>query len=357
RLGGDEFVVVLAKLAAAGDALPVAGKLLDALAAPYAIGGRTLHSGASIGVAMFPADGADGATLLKHADAAMYHAKGQGRANIQFFDAAMGVRALARLELEADLRGALEAGQLGLHYQPQVAAADGRIHGFEALLRWRHPVRGFVSPADFIPVAEESGLIEPIGAWVLDTACRQLAAWRAQGFTGLCMAVNLSARQLRTADLAHRVQAAIDRHGIPPGALEIEITESVAMDDPERGIARLNDLHRLGVTLAIDDFGTGYSSLAYLKLLPIHVLKIDRAFVRDVETDPNDAAICAATVLLAHTLGLKVVAEGIETAAQRQTLGGQGCDYLQGYLFGRPAPAEAWHEHLMNNPIHAETAP
>jgi len=356
RLGGDEFVVVLTGMDDATDALPVAGKILAALSAPHAIEERTLHSSVSIGIAVFPADGADGATLLKNADAAMYHAKEQGRANIQFFDAEMNARALARLELEADLRGALAAGQLELHYQPQVAARRGQIRGFEALLRWHHPLRGMVSPDDFIPIAEESGLIEPIGAWVLDTACRQLAAWQAEGVTGIRMAVNLSARQLRAPNLVEQVGEVLARHNIQPGELEIEVTESVAMDNPEQSIERLRALRALGVTLAIDDFGTGYSSLAYLKLLPIHVLKIDRAFVRDVETDANDAAICAATVALAHTLGLQVVAEGIETAAQRHVLASvQGCDYLQGYLIGRPAPAEAWRERLVG--ISSNTPP
>ncbi|MDP3031687.1 MAG: EAL domain-containing protein [Rhodocyclaceae bacterium] len=358
-LGGGEFVIVLTGPQDSAAARTLANGMLGALGDFHMIDGRKVHTDACIGAALFPADGADAATLLQHAATAMYAVREKGRANVQFFDTAMEMRALARLELEADLRGALEAGQLSLHYQPQVTAADGRICGFEALLRWRHPLRGMVSPAEFIPVAEESGLIEPIGAWVLDTACRQLAAWRVDGVKGLRMAVNLSARQLHAADLVLQVQALLDRHGILPGELEIEVTESVAMSDPEQGIERLRALRALGITLAIDDFGTGYSSLAYLKLLPIHVLKIDRAFVRDVETNANDTAICAATVALAHTLGLKVVAEGIETEAQRHVLIGQGCDYLQGYLFGWPAPAEAWPEHLkqlMNNPHHTEAA-
>ena len=348
RLGGDEFVVVLSSMDATSDALSVAGKILAALRAPHAIGERTLHASVSIGIALFPSDGTDATTLLKNADAAMYLAKSKGRDNAQFFDAAIAVLALERFELEDKLRGALDAGQFALHFQPQVAARDGRILGFEALLRWCHPVRGFVSPADFIPVAEETGLIESIGAWVLDSACRQLAVWRADGITGLRMAVNLSARQLRATDLVEQVRDVLARYGLQPGELEIEVTESVAMDNPEQSIEQLRALRALGVTLAIDDFGTGYSSLAYLKLLPIHVLKIDRAFVRDVETNANDAAICAATVALAHTLGLKVVAEGIETEAQRNYLATElGCDYLQGYLFGQPAPPEIWRKRLV----------
>ncbi|MHB1360052.1 MAG: putative bifunctional diguanylate cyclase/phosphodiesterase [Rhodocyclaceae bacterium] len=351
-LGGGEFVIVLPMLTVPQDiaaARTLADEIFGALGNFQMIDGRMVQADACIGIAVFPADGADAATLLQHAAAAMYAAKENTHANIQFFDAAMNLHALARLELETDLRGALEAGQLELHYQPQVTAGDGRIRGFEALLRWRHPLRDFVSPVDFIPIAEESGLIEPIGAWVLDSACRQLADWRAEGIAGLRMAVNLSARELRSSDLVERVRTVLDRHGIQASQIEIEVTESVAMDDPERGIERLRQLHALGVTLAIDDFGTGYSSLAYLKLLPIHVLKIDRAFVRDVETDANDAAICAATIALAHTLGLKVVAEGIETEAQRHVLATvQGCDYLQGYFFGRPAPAASWRERLLD---------
>lgn len=351
-LGGGEFVIGLpapTEPQARGAAHALADKILGALGDFQISDGRRVHADASIGISVFPADGADAATLLQHAAAAMYAAKENKRANIQFFDAAMNLRALARLELETDLRDALKAGQLELHYQPQITASDGRICGFEALLRWRHPRRGMVSPADFIPIAEASGLIEPIGAWVLDSACRQLADWRAEGIAGLRMAVNLSARELRSSDLVERVRTVLDRHGIQASQIEIEVTESVAMDDPERGIELLRQLHALGVTLAIDDFGTGYSSLAYLKLLPIHVLKIDRAFVRDVETDANDAAICAATIALAHTLGLKVVAEGIETEAQRHVLATvQGCDYLQGYFFGRPAPAASWRERLLD---------
>ena len=281
-LGGGEFVIAIpvpTEPQDRGAARVLAEKVLGALDDFQMIDGRRVHAGASIGIALFPADGADAATLLQHAAAAMYAAKENKRANIQFFDAAMGLRAMARLELEADLRCALAAGQFELHYQPQVTAHDGRICGFEALLRWHHPLRGFVAPADFIPIAEATGLIEPIGAWVLDSACRQLAAWRADGNTGLRMAVNLSARELRASDLVERVRAVIDRHGIQPGELEIEVTESVAMDDPEQGIERLRALRALGVTLAIDDFGTGYSSLAYLKLLPIH--EIGRASCRE----------------------------------------------------------------------------
>jgi len=342
RLGGDEFVVVLTGMTEAVDAAPMAGKILRALGEPYDIEGNKLHSSPSVGIGIYPDDGADGASLMKNADAAMYHAKEQGRNNIQFFTAAMNASAGERLVLENELRQALEEGQLELHYQPQVEAETGKLYGFEALARWRHPQRGLVPPIKFIPIAEESGLIEALGAWVLNEACRQLAEWRVLGATDIRMAVNLSAHQLRAPDLVESVRAALLRHGLGRGDLELEITESAAMENPERAIDRLRALRDLGIHLAIDDFGTGYSSLAYLKLLPIHSLKLDRAFVRDIESDENDAAISAATLALAHSLGLKVVAEGVETEAQRYFLQLHRCDYLQGYLYGKPEPAATW---------------
>lgn len=341
RLGGDEFVVVLTGIDAVSGAMAVAAKILHTLEQPYAIGGNALHSTASIGVTTFPDDGATIEALMRNADTAMYHAKDGGRNAIQFFAASMNEAAAERLALEGDLREALAAGELELHYQPQVDAVSRRLCGFEALLRWRHPRRGMVSPLKFVPIAEESGLIEPIGAWVIDTACRQLAAWRAAGRNDFRLAVNLSARQLRSSTLVAEVRDALARHALDPDVLELEVTESVAMSDPDRAIGQLHALRAVGVTLAIDDFGTGYSSLAYLKMLPIQILKIDRAFVSDIETDANDAAICTATVALAKSLGLKVVAEGVETGAQRDFLVAQGCDLLQGYLFGRPQPADS----------------
>ena len=338
RLGGDEFVVVSTNLTGAEDAGLIAAKILGALEAPYEIEGRLLHSTPSMGIALFPDDGEEPSTLLKCADAAMYSTKAHGRNSFEFFSPAMTAIATGRLELERDLREALQSGQFELHYQPQICAADDRVCGVEALLRWRHPVRGMVSPLTFIPVAEETGIIQPLGLWVLDEACRQLAAWRREGIDGVRMAVNLSAQQLRSPDLIGEVRAALRRHGLGHGDLELEVTESTAMTDPERAIGQLKALRDLGVHLAIDDFGTGYSSLAYLKLLPIQTLKLDRAFVSDIETDENDAAISAATLALAHSLGLTVVAEGIETEGQSEFLRRHGCDVLQGYLFGRPEP-------------------
>jgi diguanylate cyclase (GGDEF)-like protein/PAS domain S-box-containing protein len=350
RLGGDEFVVVLTSLANDMDAALVATKMVVMLGEPYEIEGKLLHSTPSIGISLFPANGEDTDTLMKSADTAMYHAKEKGRNNFQFFSPAMTAAASERLELERDLRGALLAGQFELHYQPQVCATSSRILGVEALIRWRHPERGLIPPLKFIPIAEETGVIEAIGAWVLDEACRQKAAWRDAGFGLKHVAVNLSAYQLRSPDLLKQVKDAIARNDLDPGELELEITESVAMDDPERAIGQLRALRDAGVELAIDDFGTGYSSLAYLKLLPIHTLKLDRAFVRDIESDENDAAISAATLALAKNLGLRVVAEGVETTAQKDFLAGHGCNLLQGYLFGKPAAAGELTAQWRNDP-------
>lgn len=347
RLGGDEFIVVLAALSNEMDAVLVARKILAVLSAPHEVDGRLLHSTPSIGIALYPANGDDADTLMKNADTAMYHAKEKGRNNFQFFCPDMTAAATERLELERDLRSALENQEFELHYQPQVRTQSGEIHGVEALIRWRHRERGLVPPLKFIPIAEETGVIEAIGAWVLREACRQMAAWRNEGFALQHVAVNLSAHQLRSPELLSQVRDAIAEFDLAPGVLELEITESVAMEDPERAIDQLRALRDSGVELAIDDFGTGYSSLAYLKMLPIHTLKLDRAFVRDIETDENDAAISAATLALARNLGLRVVAEGVETEAQRRFLSEHACDLLQGYLFGRPEPADdlsaRWH--------------
>jgi diguanylate cyclase (GGDEF)-like protein/PAS domain S-box-containing protein len=351
RLGGDEFVVVLTALESAHEAMPVANKILRRLTRTYQIGGHSLHSSPSIGVAICPADGDSVADLLKKADAAMYSAKEKGRKNIRFFTAELTAVASERMALENELRGALAGGQLELYYQPQVAVQGLRIRGVEALLRWHHPLRGMVPPDRFIPIAEESGQIEEIGAWVIDTACRQLAEWQEQGIHGVRMAINLSAQQLRSPVLVDLVSKSIRKHGIAAADLELEITESVAMEDPEAAIGQMQRLRGLGLSLAIDDFGTGYSSLAYLKNLPIQILKLDRSFVRDIEVDANDAAISAATVALAHRLGLEVIAEGVETVAQAEYLGiDHGCDILQGYLFGRPVPASELTETLRQPP-------
>ena len=343
RLGGDEFVVVMTDVGEApvGAVSAMAAKILQRLTMPHVVDGRELHATPSIGVAVFPDDGNDADTLMKNADVAMYHAKSRGRHNFQFFAASMNVAAEERVALEGSLRHAIDAGELLLHYQPQIDAVSGKVVGVEALVRWQHPERGMIPPVKFIPLAEETGLIEPLGLWVLDAACRQLWSMSRRHGAGLRMAVNLSARQLRQESLVDRVRELIATYEVAPGGLELEITESVAMDDPDLTIEVLRRLRELGVVLAIDDFGTGYSSLSYLKLLPIQRLKLDRSFVSEIETDHNDAIICSATIALAHSLGLEVVAEGVETEAQLTYLKYLGCDIIQGYYFSRPLAEDA----------------
>jgi len=342
RLGGDEFVIVIAADHAPAAAASVAGKLLRSLGAPYELAGHIVHSSPSIGIALYPADGSDVETLMKNADTAMYHAKQSGRNNAQFYTEAMNLAARERIELENALRRALEQREFVLHYQPQVCAGSERICGVEALLRWQHPEKGLIAPALFIPVAEETGLIEAIGEWVIDEACRQAAAWKAAGIRGVVVAVNLSAQQLKNDSLVPRVRATLERHGLEKGEIEFEVTETTAMTDPERAIERLTALRALGIRLSIDDFGTGYSSLFQLKRLPLDALKLDRAFVSGIEKNQNDAVICATTIAMARSLGLHVIAEGVETKAQRDFLTAKHrCDLLQGYLFGKPEPAEA----------------
>jgi diguanylate cyclase (GGDEF)-like protein/PAS domain S-box-containing protein len=342
RLGGDEFVLVLTGIAKDGAraAASVATKAMTVLGRPYLVLGHELHSTPSIGIGIFPADGEDADTLMKSADTAMYHAKSSGRNNFQFFTAAMNQATVERLALEVGLRSAIEREELFVHYQPQMDVRRGRIVGMEALLRWRHPERGLIPPLKFIPIAEDTGQIEAIGAWVLEQALTQVARWRADGRADLRVAVNLSAQQLRGDGFAALVAQALQRHALPGEALELEITESVAMRDPTRTAELLRQLRSHGVALAIDDFGTGYSSLAYLKRLPLSCLKLDRSFVMDIDHDPNDAAICTATIQLAHSLGLGVVAEGVESQAQLAFLRELGCDTAQGHFISKPLAAD-----------------
>ncbi|THF60799.1 EAL domain-containing protein [Pseudothauera nasutitermitis] len=339
RQGGDEFVVVAQGAGEGMDAAHVAEKILARLSTPYHVDGSELHTTPSIGIAMFPEDGEDAAELLRNADTAMYHAKTLGRANYQFYTESMNRKATERLNLERKLRQALRHGEFELWYQPQLSAAGGRITGVEALARWHHPEDGPIPPARFIPLAEETGLIVPLGHWVLHEACRQARAWMDEGLAPLRISVNLSARQLMHAGLADAIAEALADSRLPAGLLELEITESAVMERPDDATEVLQGLKRLGVRLAIDDFGTGYSSLSYLKLFPLDHLKIDRSFVSDIEHDANDAAIVAAAVSLAHSLGLSVIAEGVESAEQVARLAGLGCDELQGYHFSRPLPA------------------
>lgn len=340
RIGGDEFVVAVTSLHDDAQVAPIARIILHMLGQPYAINQKEIYSSPSIGISTFPYDGNDAETLMLNADTAMYHAKAQGRNNFQFFTESMTVDANQRLKLEMELREAIELNQFELHYQPQICCQSMAPVAVETLVRWRHPAMGLVSPGMFIPLAEETKLIVPIGNWVLEEACRKHQEWRLKYNRRIRMAVNLSAQQLLVEDLVERVDGLLGKYGMSGEDLELEVTESAAMNKPEDAIKLLKRVRKLGVELAIDDFGTGYSSLAYLKLLPIQTLKLDRAFVSDIESNENGAAISAATLALAHNLNLKVVAEGVETETQRDFLLGHKCDYLQGYLFSKPLPPD-----------------
>jgi EAL domain-containing protein (putative c-di-GMP-specific phosphodiesterase class I) len=314
--------------------------VLSKFAAPVILGGNEVFIGASIGIALYPADTMDADSLLKFADSAMYHAKESGRNNFQFYSQDMTASVQARLRLETDLRRALDKRELFLHYQPQVDARSNRITGVEALLRWRDASGTLISPAQFIPLAEDTGLIVPIGQWVLETACAQLKRWHDAGHGEMIMSVNVASRQLRDPMFRDIVSQAIVASGIPAQSLELEITESVLLEHSNDTLRTLNELKRLGVSLAIDDFGTGYSSLSYLKRFPIDRLKIDQSFVRDLADDSNDLAIVRAIIALARAMRLAVIAEGVETAEQLELLRCEDCHQYQGYFFAHPMSAD-----------------
>ena len=339
RLGGDEFVVLLEGRASAADLAAIAHKLLVTIGEPLAILGCTFLVTGSIGIAQYPADGRDAATLLKYADAAMYLAKSKGKNNIQFYSAELADMAAKQFDVESALRLALTRNELLLHYQPKVGMSGAGILGVEALARWMHPSRGMVPPAEFIPVAEERGLIIPLGRWVIREVCRQNRDWRRAGLVAPRVAVNLSAWQFTDKDLVSDIGDAMAQYGVGSEEFEVELTESVLMTDPERANSVLQRLHRMGVKIAIDDFGTGYSSLSYLKRFPADALKIDRSFICGLPGDADDRAITQAVIAMAHALGLKVVAEGVETEEQLGLLRALGCDEAQGYLFGKPMAA------------------
>ncbi|MHA7684054.1 putative bifunctional diguanylate cyclase/phosphodiesterase [Cupriavidus sp. PET2-C1] len=338
RLGGDEFVL-LASVSEPADAATLAEKVLSAIREPFQVAGRELRVSSSIGIAMYPGDGERQHDLLTNADAAMYHAKALGRNTICFFEASMNANVHEQLQLVQDMRMALERRELILQYQPKLTAPSGPIVGVEALVRWMHPTRGLIAPDQFIPLAEKTGLIVPIGDWILDEACRQMRAWRNEGRPEWTMAVNLSALQFRHASLIATVRDTLARHALEPRCLTLEVTESTAMRDADASLQILQQLHDMGVRISIDDFGTGYSSLLYLKRLPASELKIDRGFIRDLSRDTEDAAIVSAIVALGRTLNLNIVAEGVETAKQQEFLTRLGCDSLQGFLLGRPMSA------------------
>lgn len=336
RQGGDEFIVLLDNVGATADLVRVAHKILSVLAEPHIIDGRELHASASVGIAIYPRDGDQTEVLLKNSDTAMYCAKDAGRNNYQFFTAEMNANASERLSLATSLRHALSRGEMELHYQPIVSIKDGRIVATEALARWRHPELGYVSPDRFIPIAEESGLIIALGEWVLRTACLQLNDWRARGVALERMVVNLSTRQFRQDNLVQRIVEILAETGVSPESLGLEVTESAIMDDPKNAIVILGKLKMLGIQLSLDDFGTGYSSLSYLKQFPIDKLKIDRSFVQDIATDPDDEALVTAIIAMAHSLNISVVAEGVELSQQLEFIQKKACEEYQGYYFSKP---------------------
>jgi diguanylate cyclase (GGDEF)-like protein/PAS domain S-box-containing protein len=340
RLGGDEFILTINDIARGEDAAKIARRIMEALNEPFKLEEQEVFVTGSIGISLFPHDGKDADTLLKNADSAMYHAKDAGRGTYQFYNASMNAAALQRLAMENSLRKALERQEFLLHFQPQIDVATGRIIGAEALVRWRHPDLGMVAPNDFIPLAEETGLIMPIGEWVLRAACAQGKAWRDEGLGEMIIAVNLSGRQFRQQPLVHTVDEIVKSTGFDPRCLELEITESILVQNVEETITALKRLKDMGLRVSVDDFGTGYSSLTYLRRFPIDTLKIDQSFTRDIATDPGDAAITAAIIAMAEGLKMAVIAEGVETPEQRDCLRQHGCRLMQGYLFSRPVPAD-----------------
>lgn len=342
RLGGDEFVVLLNNIERVEDAAFAARRICQEISKTFTLEGTEVRVTTTIGISLYPSDGDDADQLLKHADVAMYHAKEQGRNGYQFYSQSIHQLALERFALERDLRKTLERGGFHLEYQPKVAMRDTALTGVEALVRWEHPERGRVNPADFIPLAEETGLIVPLGEWVLRTACEQMTKWMEAGIPPFIMAVNCSAIQLVRTDMASVIKSALDATGLNPAYLEIELTESLLLQNVEEGIAILQALKDLGLHVSIDDFGTGFSSLSYLKRLPVDKLKIDQSFIKDLTTDPGDAAIVTSMITLAHNLDLTVVAEGVETREQLGFLRAERCDEIQGYLISRPLTADAF---------------
>ncbi|MES2771009.1 MAG: EAL domain-containing protein [Pseudomonadota bacterium] len=346
RFGGDEFVVVLSDIENPNSVAGLISKLKRGLGDHYEVGGHSLYSTPSIGVSLFPIDGTDPETLLKNADTAMYHAKSKGRDNYQFFSQDMNHAAAERLELENAFRQALEGlhspnSQFSLYFQPQFHVQTRRIVGLEALTRWSHPTRGAITASQFVSIAEETGLIQPLGDWVFWESCRHLRQFRDQGIDGVRMTINLSAQQLRNEALPSVIRGALTCYDLQASDLEIDITENTAMQNPTATIAILSQLKTMGIALAIDDFGSGYSSLAQIKHLPVHRLKLDRSFIAHVEHNKEDAAVCAAAILLGHNLGLDLVAEGVETQGQQDCLSKLGCDILQGFFYSPPLPADA----------------
>jgi diguanylate cyclase (GGDEF)-like protein len=340
RINGDEFTMLLSESDNPDEVIGKARRLLEALAEPFVVGGNELFATASIGIAISPDDGEDIDTLLKHADVALAHAKQRGGNTYQFYSDEINARSLGQLALENQLHKALDRNELVLYYQPKVEVASGRLVGAEALLRWEHSDLGLVSPVDFIPIAEERGLIVPIGEWVLDTACRQCKAWQSEGLGPLRMSVNVSARQFHQPGIIHSIESALDSAGLSGNSLVLELTESMLIDDPKNVIKILHRMKEIGVAISIDDFGTGYSSLSYLKQFPVDELKVDRSFVSDISVNADDCAIVTAIIAMGHSLGFSVVAEGVENAAELDFLRARDCEEYQGFFFSKPLPAD-----------------
>jgi len=348
RVGADEFVLVGSSLADAEDAVQLAARAIEALRAPVRIAGIDVHASPSIGIALYPEDGVTLEALRAHADAAMHSAKHQGRGNVRRYVPGMHAGTEDRVQMESELHHAVELKQFELYYQPKVDTRTGVVRSAEALIRWSHPSRGLVSPAEFIPLAEECGLIGAIGEWVIREACRQARAWQDEGVPSLRISVNLSASQFREVGLVDSIRRALDDVGLLARYLEVELTESAVMSDPEQSVAILEQLSAMGVLVSVDDFGTGYSSMSYLRRFPIDKLKIDRVFINEIASRPEDASIVRAIVSLAHSLNLKVVAEGVETLAQLDFLKTAGCDEYQGYHYSRPLPADQFQRLIRN---------
>jgi diguanylate cyclase (GGDEF)-like protein len=340
RLGGDEFTVLLNVINELEDAAKVAHRITDIISKPFQLDDHEIFITSSIGIAVYPADGEDIESLLKNADAAMYHAKDHGKNHFQYYKQYMNASAFERLTLENDLRKALELDEFLLHYQPQIHADSNEITGLEALIRWQQPDGGIIPPSEFIPLAEETGLIIPISEWVLKTACRQISSWKAEGCKAVPVSVNMSSEQFQQKDFIAAMSGIMTKHMVTPQDLMLEITENTIMQSTETASAVLHALTEMGIRLIIDDFGTGYSSLSYLKTFPIHAIKIDRSFVREIGSDPDDAAIATAIISMGHSLRLKVIAEGVESEDQLAFLHKQKCDEIQGFLFSPPIPPE-----------------
>jgi|HubBroStandDraft_4_1064222.scaffolds.fasta_scaffold10528_2 diguanylate cyclase (GGDEF)-like protein len=354
RLGGDEFVIVFDGPMTRAEALPMGKRLLKVMEPSMRLLGIDVHVSPSIGIAFYPGDGTNVDTLLAHADAAMYNAKERGRNNLQCYAESMGTVTQERVKFESELHEALRAGQFELHYQPKVDTATGRINSAEALIRWRHPKRGLLLPAEFIPVADECGLLDAIGEWVLGEACRQGRIWQLDGPRALRVAVNLAPSQFRLVDLVGQIRRALEASGLDPTLLEIELTETAVMSDAEESVHILEAISRMGVLVSVDDFGTGYSSMSYLRRFPIDKLKIDRCFVEQMTARPEDASIVGAIISLAHSLRLKVIAEGVETPEQLQLLTALGCDQYQGFFFSAALLPGKFEELVRQDPTLAD---